>query len=384
MKVIYFIHDLLDAAAQRRIRMLILGGATVMPIGFRRCAEAVTQVQGLAAVDLGQTSDSKLLSRVASVGMALARTRSLAQFVRDADVVLARNLEMLVIATRVRNRYVPDAALVYECLDIHRILLAQHPMGWLLRFVEFRLWNDVDLLLTSSPTYVRKYFTPRNFRAPIRLVENKVLLAAQGTVEMPHPRRAPGPPWRIGWFGIIRCSRSLDILLALAREADGAVEIIIYGRPTDAVFKDFEGMITGAPHVHFGGPYRNPTDLPTIYGEVDFVWAIDFYSGQNSAWLLPNRIYEGCLYGAVPIALAQVETGRWLADHGAGVLFDDPSEIHLLNFFRRLNAETYSTLARAVGELPRSALVDDEQNCRDLVAALRAVRRSDPECRLQP
>ena len=42
-----------------------------------------------------------------------------------ADVVLARNLEMLIIASRARNLYAPRAALVYECLDIHRLLLSQ-------------------------------------------------------------------------------------------------------------------------------------------------------------------------------------------------------------------------------------------------------------------
>jgi succinoglycan biosynthesis protein ExoL len=366
----------LDAAVHRRIRMLTLGGATVIPIGFRRCPEAVTQVQGITAVDLGQTSDGKLASRVASVGKAVARIRWLARFLRDADVLLARNLEMLVIAASARKRYAANAALVYECLDIHRILFANFPLSGALHWLESRLWRNVDLLLTSSPAFVREYFIPRSFPAPTRVVENKVLLADQETIKIPGVHRAPGPPWRIGWFGMLRCARSLEILCALAREANGAVEVVIRGRPSEAVFKNLERTITGRPHVHFGGPYRNPKDLLAIYGDVHFTWAIDFYeSGQNSALLLPNRIYEGCLYGAVPIALAQVETGRWLADQGVGVLLDDPCEIPLLNLFRHLSAKTYLTLAHAVDELPRWVVADNDQNCRDLIAAFRLVCR---------
>ena len=39
-----------------------------------------------------------------------------------------------------------------------------------------RLWQRVDLLLTSSPAFIRNYFAPCHFPAPIRLVENKVAL----------------------------------------------------------------------------------------------------------------------------------------------------------------------------------------------------------------
>jgi hypothetical protein len=54
-------------------------------------------------------------------------------------------------------------------------------------------------------------------------------------------------------------------------------------------------------HVHYLGRYRNPSDLPTIYGDVHFSWAIDYYErGLNSAWLSPCRMYEGSLYGSVP------------------------------------------------------------------------------------
>jgi len=226
-------------------------------------------------------------------------------------VILARNLEMLVLATRARKRHAPAATVVYECLDIHRMLLSNSPGGGLLRLLETKLCQEVDLLLTSSPAFVRNYFTPRGFLAPIRLVENKVLVLSD-TASRTTPRRPPpGPPWRIGWFGVIRCRKSLDILSSVARAAWGDVEVVIRGRPSGATFPDFEAAIANRPHIRYAGPYRNPDDLPDIYGDVHFNWAVDYYeSGQNSSWLLPNRIYEGSFHGTIPIALKGVETGR--------------------------------------------------------------------------
>lgn len=377
-KVAYFTHDLSEPAVHRRLKMLLAGGAAATAIGFRRSSEPVATVEGVASIDLGRTADGMLLRRVLSVAGALATLGGVGEHVRGANVILARNLEMLTLAIRARKLYAPTAAVVYECLDIHRMLLSRRLDGRLLRLLENRLWRDVNLLLTSSPAFVQNYFIPRGFRPPIRLVENKVLMLDE--LSEPHRKRLlSGPPWRIGWFGIIRCRRSLDMLCALARGAAGKVEVIIRGRPTKAVFQDLNELIARCPHVRFAGPYNNPADLAAIYGDVHFSWAIDYYEGgQNSTWLLPNRIYEGTLYRTVPIGVAGVETGRWLAKQGAGVVLDEPLEQQLVNFFRNLDNETYSKLAGQVEALPRTDLVSDQAECRALVEALRAAQYNAP------
>ena len=380
IKIAYFVHDLSDAAIHRRVRMFSCGGGTVTPIGFRRSAEAIVAVEGTRAVDLGRTRDGRLAGRVGSILAALAKLQNLEEHVAGADVIVARNLEMLVLAIRAGKLFAPKAAIVYECLDIHRMLVAKRLDGRLLQLMESRLWRDVDLLLTSSPAFVHNYFTPRGFPAPIRLVENKVLEIESHDNDQKRPQLPPGPPWRIGWFGIIRCRSSFDILSSLARAADGAVEIIIRGQPSGATFRDFDVAIRNLPHVHFAGSYRT-TDLPRIYRDVHFSWSIDYFeTGQNSAWLLPNRIYEGTLHGAVSIALAGVETGRWLAERGIGVLLNEPVRQQALSFFRNLDASAYMSLAKEVETLPRAELVDNIANCRELVEALR-ISRIHPEYR---
>lgn len=370
-KIAYFVHDLTDPAVQRRVRMLGAGGAAVTPIGFRRGTQPVGAVEGVPAIEIGRSADGMLARRVLTVISALVKRGNLARYVVEADAIIARNLEMLVVAAEVRKRYAPDAKLVYECLDIHRMLLATRPDGALLRALEAKLWRQVDLLITSSPAFVRNYFTPRGFAAPIRLVENKVLALDEGCPSTAAPKRRSGRPWRIGWFGMIRCRKSLEILSSVARELDGAVEVVIRGRPSSAVFPDFDQAIAGRTNVAYLGSYRNPADLGEIYGDVHFVWAVDYYeSGQNSAWLLPNRIYEGTCYGAVPIGLAQVETGAWLKEHGVGVVANEPTQAWLIDFFRRLDEGGYAKLANAVAALPREMLIADREDCRQLVEAV--------------
>jgi succinoglycan biosynthesis protein ExoL len=65
-----------------------------------------------------------------------------------------------------------------------------------------------------------------------------------------------------------------------------------------------------------------------------------------------------------------VETGRWLAKRGAGVLLDEPIERQLTDFFGRLDRDKFKTLANRVGALPRKDLVSDRSDCRELVETL--------------
>ena len=104
-----------------------------------------------------------------------------------------------------------------------------------------------------------------------------------------------------------------------------------------------------------------------------FTWAIDYFEeGLNSAWLLPNRLYEGGLFGSVPIALADVETGRWLAKRGAGVLVGDPVE-DLAGALAAMTPERYGDLAARSAAIPLTDLRATTADCVRLVQTLEAL-----------
>ena len=122
LRVAYFVHNLADAAVARRIAMLHAGGAEVIVAGFCRAETAPLTVAGAPAVALGRTHDAALKQRAGQVARNLVRPRAMVEAARGADVIVARNLEMLALARSAQRRAgVPR--LVYESLDIHRSLL---------------------------------------------------------------------------------------------------------------------------------------------------------------------------------------------------------------------------------------------------------------------
>ncbi len=374
MRLAYLVHDLDDPAVARRLAMLREHLRTAIVIGFHRGTAAPVQVEGWPALSLGRTADGRLARRAASVLRVRARLGRLGAVLGDVDVVIARQLEMLALAVPLRRRFAAGAVLAYECLDVHRLMVSPTPAGRLLRWIEGRLLRETDLVIVSSLSFVSAHLGPvHKARLPaLCLIENKVL-AAETAAQLPAAPRAEGPPWRIGWFGVLRCRRSLDLLAGLARALPGQIEVELRGRLAYAAIPDFDALVAAAPGLTFHGRYDRRRDLARIYGGVHFSWAIDYYEdGANSAWLLPNRIYEGGQHGAVPIALAAVETGRFLAALGVGVLLGPEAGDDLRRYFTMLTAGDAAAAAARLGRVPRATWVDDGQDGARLAALLRA------------
>jgi succinoglycan biosynthesis protein ExoL len=378
-KFVYFAHDLSDPAVHRRVRMLQAGGSEVVVLGFRRSVEPVRSIDNIELIDLGKTSSRQFAKRIGSVLKALAILGRHRRVLHGATVIIARQLEMLVVASNARLRFAPGAALVFECLDIHRMMVSPKPAGKVMRWIERTLLRRCDLLIVSSPAFLSEYFERVHPALPrTLLLENKVLASETGPAEGNPGQLLPGPPWRIGWYGSVRCQRSLHLLADLVRRLPGQVEVIIRGNADPAVMPDLDEVVAASPGLELHGPYDRRTDLASMYASVHFAWAMDFFEPSgNSEWLLPNRLYEGGLYGALPIALQSAETGHWLEGHGVGVVLGEPVQETLIEFFKTTDTSRYELERAAFSRVPRSAFVYDDQDCAAICELLMELRHHD-------
>jgi succinoglycan biosynthesis protein ExoL len=377
LKVLYLVPNLADAAVARRIDMLRLGGAEVAVAGFRRAGTDMPMLDVETCVELDETFDARFAQRLWATVRAMASFRRWAAGLAQPDVIIARNLEMLSLANRLRGFWPNQPPLVYECLDIHRLMLREDALGRAMRGAEQHWSRQAALLLTSSPAFLRNYFNVHG-GPPAEIVENKVLWDGGARGRNP-ALTVPGGSVRIGWFGALRCARSLQALNGLAEAMDGGVEVVLRGRPALTEFDDFHAVVAGQRHLRFEGAYRNPDDLAAIYSDVHLAWAIDFFeAGQNSQWLLPNRIYEGCLHGAVPVALAGTETAAFLERHGIGIVLPDIEPATLRRMLGGLTPERLTALAAAVRAQSSSHFAVGTDACRALVERLGGLTQARP------
>lgn len=369
--ILYLAHDLDDAAIWRRVAMLEAGGAEVTLAGFRRGTAPLPR----SARVLGVTQNGRMGQRLRVVARAMLSARQTFGDLPRPEMILARNLEMLAIARRMRGLWPggPAPGLAYEVLDIHRMMLDDSARARAMRAVERGLMRRVGLLVTSSQGFLDAYFKPYGqigAATAVQLVENKV----NGFDPIPatHTLAAiPSAVPTIGWFGILRCAESLACLDAVTRAVPGRTRVVLAGRPALDAIPDFHAVVDANPDLEFRGSYRNPDDLPLLYGAVHLAWLVDRYdAGLNSDWLLPNRLYEGCLHGAVPVALAGTEVARRLAEMGIGLVLPQLGDGDLARLMGTLDPGRLAQLAAAVRVLPDKTWVAGKADATELVRAL--------------
>jgi succinoglycan biosynthesis protein ExoL len=369
--ILYLAHDLDDSAIWRRVAMLRAGGAEVTVAGFRR---GVSPLPPDARV-LGMTLNGRMAQRLIAVARAMRGVRHTLGGLPRPDVIVARNLEMLGLARKVRRLWpeAPVPGLAYEVLDIHRMMLGDGMRARAMRAVERALMRRAGMLVTSSPGFLRAYFQPYGQIAAgtaVQIVENRVN-GFDMDQTAPTLAATPSPVTTIGWFGILRCRASLTCLDAVTRAQPGRMRVVMAGRPALDVVPDFHAVVDANPDLEFRGSYRNPDDLPQLYGAVHLAWLVDRYdAGKNSDWLLPNRLYEGCLHGAVPVALAGTEVARRMEALAIGLTLPQLTPADVAGVIGGMDPARLAQLAAAVRVVPRRTWIAGREDAVDLVRAL--------------
>ncbi len=369
-RVAYFAFDRDDAATRRRVAAFQADGVAVDGFAMRR--RDTTAPDWLAA-DLGLTRDNAYRQRLTAIAAGVGQARERRDLLEAADVFLARNLDMLAIAALTRMRTGLQTPLIYECLDIHRLMCREDIVGRVMRGAENWLLGQCTALWTSSPAFLREYFEPRQHN---RLDNLTISLTENRMTAEPSPRPksiepiAADRPLSIGWFGNLRCNRSLSLMEKLSSQFGPAVHIQLRGYPALGEIPDFEDRVTAAPSLYYGGRYQSPEDLAALYTTVDVVWAGDFMdAGMNSAWLLPNRIYEGGWFACPAIAPDSTETGRWIAANSAGFPVKDPIEESVPALIAQLikDRSAITPAKSALLSLPDNTFIEPPGTMRDLI-----------------
>ena len=326
--ILFFAPDLSETAQLRRIRSFARAGHSVQSVSMRKHPVQVDWPD----LNLGQIQDEQLGRRVWLALRSVTKLWAYRRQVALTDLIIARNIDMVMLALLARLMCGRRVPIVYECLDIHGIFHGNGLKARVARRVEHIALDRISLLVVSSPGFITNYFERvHHYVGRWLLLENKVWFPKE-PLPRPTVKSDHNGPLVLGWVGAIRCQPSLDLLCAVARQLGDALRIEIWGVIHDHAIKGFSDQIANIPNIHYSGPYAYPDGLTTVYGNCDLVWAQDLWQrGGNSDWLLPNRIYEASWFGCPSIAVAGTQTALKIAQDGLGYIIEKPTSDALQN-----------------------------------------------------
>lgn len=367
LRIAFFGHDSNESTIRKRVAAFTAFGADVFGVMFHRTRKGVSSAPSWPNVDLGETADGSYLHRLMMVGRALGKTLRARKELAESDIIYARNLDMLGLAAVSKYCLGLSAPIVYEALDVHPIFTKGGAKSWLARFVERALLRTTSLLVVSSPTFIANYYAAKQgYAGPWHLLENKVFRGGPGAASSvrvaTRSSKDAEKPWIIGWFGVLRCMRSLELLRAIATKLGTKVVIHIRGtasEPDGITDEMLHQVCRRTDNMHFFGAYDSARELDQIYGAIDIAWAVDFSAqGANSDWLIPNRIYESGLYGVPVIARKDTTTGQRVEELGMGWSFAEPFGANVETFLSELDVKDYDAKLERLQATPPDLFVD--------------------------
>ena len=382
VKVEIFGFDVAEISQIRRIRAIADLGYETHSFTMRRQNMKNDIGPDWPNTHLYETTNEAFGRRVLVVAASIMRMFGHRKRIRAADVIIARNLDMLAIATVARFISGSKAGLVYECLDIHSSLTGTRKKARVMRWAERQLLRAVDLLVVSSPGFMQHYFEPlQNYAGPFALWENKLAIGHDSPPRpLPESRVGGTGKMRLGWVGTIRCAPSLAILAELAEACRDTVDIHIHGIVHHHALPDFDNVVEQHPNMTFHGPYTYPQDLATVYAEQDIVWAQDLWqSGSNSDWLLPNRIYEASWAGCPSVAVAGTETGLRIETDTLGWTIGKPQAKDLAALLTSIGRDSAAELGRDLLSRPDTDFVQSSVEIAEVITKMAVLAKSRRE-----
>jgi succinoglycan biosynthesis protein ExoL len=355
--IAFFAHERGDARVMKRIAAFQDQGRKVVGFMFHRVRDKPDTPPTWENIHLGTTYNRRYFHRLWSLVKCTGVLWKNREQLGDCGVIYVVNTDNAVLALLGRffaGRRIP---LVLELADIQPVMTGNGLIAKILRAVERAVLNRSELLVTTSPGFVREYFVPvQHYAGDVFLLENKVYPShrlppvSEGSAETV----SGGRPWVVGCFGAMRCRRSLELMHALASRLGDRIRIVLRGYPSGTITHDFDDLLGNLPNFEFGGSYFYPDELAELYGGIDFNWAFDETDpGGNSVWLLPNRIYEGGCFGVPVIGAAYTETGRWIEERDLGWTFEEPLEENLAKFFQELDPDEWKAVKKRCSVRPR-------------------------------
>lgn len=242
---------------------------------------------------------------------------------KDFYIIYCFSLDSLIIAKLAmlfcKRRW------VYHIHDIRSILIGNHLLNRFVRFIEGWFLKKVDCLVVSSYAFYENHFQ-KYYNYPeskVFILENKIDIDPTHSNNIEFKSVGKYEIINIGYYGVLRCKRSWDILKKAVKEANGRMVLNVRGVYNQTI--SFLQDVGESQYINYDGPYKGFDDLNHMYQNFDIVWAAYPFGNNkpgNWLWARTVRFYEACAFNRPVIVQANTQQAIDVANYNIGLVVD--------------------------------------------------------------
>lgn len=357
----------------KRISMLTQEGFEVEAAAFRRDYHR-GRLPNCEIKNLGKIKSGNYIQRIFTLITSLPALR---RSIRDNQVVYAFGLDMSLVAIIAGIGL--GRGIILEVGDIERLQVSPCLKGLIIRMLDRYVAHVIKLLVVTASGYVEGYYHKwLNIQPPVLVLENKLepITVKSNDVHLTNENdKQPfvDRPLRIGYFGLLRCDWSWNVLETLANTRPDDIEIIVAGRPMIPV--DLIKRVEKLANIKYIGEYKSPDDLPGLYESVDIVWGCypaPVSGDYNWRWARTNRFYESCLFQKPIITLSGTSDAVEVDRHGIGVSITNLETKATINTLLEISQDDLARWKENLKRLPRN-VYEYTVEATDLAIAIRNI-----------
>lgn len=341
MNILFYTTAIEHSTFRKVARMLDKEGANVKMIGFTRNNFPASKEE-FEIECLGTISHGGYLKRMLTLFKTFVKLREESG---KNDVLYCFTLDTLILI-QLSNLF-RKKKVVYQIQDIRTIFFHKGLKGKVVKFLESIFIKKVDLLVVSSI-----YFYEYHFKVLYKFPKEKVFVVENKLLKEEHnffkEERNIFQKIVLGYFGVLRCQRSWDIIKEAATRYED--KICVYMRGKVSGIKNFENDLSALKNVSYEGAYTSPDDLADIYSKVDIVWAAyPFSSNETSGnWTMARtiRYYESGAFHKPMIVQKGTIDSLEVSKYNIGAIIDmsniDDTIVYLGNILNEEQIDIWS------------------------------------------
>lgn len=348
-RIVFVLNSITITRCQKRVQEFIDHGYEVDVYGFERGGETYAKPVDYSIETIGYHPVSMgYFQRLMVIVKAL---RKLHKKYKDQNNVVFFYFffDVAFAASLVSNR-----PFIYEESDI------PYASMWCKLLRNFLKRKDKGIIRKSLLTVMTsegfvKYHGLENEQYNILLVPNRVnpdllkLFYRHKKLDMKH--------LSIGFVGGFRYRSVINFAEVVGRDFP-SIEFHVFGNIIE--HKDaIEDLDKECNNIHLHGIFRNPQDMPTVYGQLDLVLATYDATSINAQYAEPNKIYESIFF-RVPIIVSK---GTFLSEKvnrlGIGFAINGLEKDEIRAFLAELTSDSITSKFNALNTIPQKDAVNE-------------------------